>query len=430
MSRRTRWHYAAWSALCTFSADMSSHMRSPLCSMSRCWTKTSSTRLRSAHHTLLYPPMEHSLTPLEYISYCCTIFSTVLIAYASFAWLRRPSKRTRVRPNYAFSASTRIRRQGPTILEFAARVPPGNGAEPTVVRVFRKSMQTNDVKVKDEGSERTKYDHAITRAEDGAPLDPLHMFALHAAIMDSGPRNSQRAESHPRQKASGSSMIARASLPPPATGRSSSTPPTATRATLRTSSRSSSCAPPSSLPLEHTTSVSHRSEQPTPNYQSTSMTRSTSRQSTPGPKKVTRSTSRQSTPGPKKHVRIMVPTDRDGDLLVLEKRRRVIRDTNSSLFTEWFETESQEPLIAPPQLHPSCNVKIGDLYLNSSDDEVHVWIRTTDGDADEGEPEYWKAITVGYVRDDGRRLTLTATLKVPSWVGKSWGSKRMAAQSR
>lgn len=74
---------------------------------------------------------------LETVSYCCTIISIALVLYASAVWFKRPS--IQLKPNYAFSASTRIRHRGPTVLPFAARVPPGDGTVPTALRTFTMS---------------------------------------------------------------------------------------------------------------------------------------------------------------------------------------------------------------------------------------------------------------------------------------------------
>lgn len=48
--------------------------------------------------------------------------------------------------DYAFSASTKIRRRGPTILHFAAKIPPGNDVQPTIAQNF--NVQGRDVQSK------------------------------------------------------------------------------------------------------------------------------------------------------------------------------------------------------------------------------------------------------------------------------------------
>lgn len=54
--------------------------------------------------------------------------------YMSFCSTRRA--RHQARPNYAFTASTKVSRRTPTVLQFSARVPPGAGATPTIVQSF------------------------------------------------------------------------------------------------------------------------------------------------------------------------------------------------------------------------------------------------------------------------------------------------------
>lgn len=105
---------------------------------------------------------------------------------------------------------------------------------------------------------------------------------------------------------------------------------------------------------------------------------------------------------------------------------RAIRDTakdDRPLSTEWFETEAQQPIVSPPRLHSSCNVKLGDLFLHYHGSETQIWLRISGSHGD----DCWVPIDIGHVREDGRRLTLTPKMQVPSWVGKSWGSKRMSA---
>ena len=111
----------------------------------------------------------------------------------------------------------------------------------------------------------------------------------------------------------------------------------------------------------------------------------------------------------------------------LERKKQVIRDTakhlDQTLFTTWFETQSDETLIEPPSLHPDCKVTLGDLFLHLHADGAQIWLRVQDNDS---KPS-WKAIDVGYEREDGCHLTLTPKMQVLSWVGKSWGDKCILA---
>lgn len=97
------------------------------------------------------------------------------------------------------------------------------------------------------------------------------------------------------------------------------------------------------------------------------------------------------------------------------------------MFTYWFETSSSKPIDSPPLLHRTCRLEVGDLFLHRSPGSVQIWLRM--GDEEDDEEDEWEEIEEGYERSvDGRRLTLTPTRQMPSWVGGDWGSRRVAAR--
>lgn len=70
----------------------------------------------------------------EYLPHICVAISTVLALYLTYlcGWRGR----SQLKPNYAFSASTKVRRRPPTVLQFSARVPLGVPTTPSVLRTF------------------------------------------------------------------------------------------------------------------------------------------------------------------------------------------------------------------------------------------------------------------------------------------------------
>ena len=90
-------------------------------------------------------------------------------------------------------------------------------------------------------------------------------------------------------------------------------------------------------------------------------------------------------------------------------------------YTSWFDTESSHPISVPPPLHPSCGLQQGDLFLHRTPIEQQLWLRVSD----EEHGETWKPVGPGYEREDGRKLTITPKMKIPSWVGRDWGARRV-----
>ncbi|KAI0364224.1 hypothetical protein BV20DRAFT_1057371 [Pilatotrama ljubarskyi] len=86
--------------------------------------------------------------------------------------------------------------------------------------------------------------------------------------------------------------------------------------------------------------------------------------------------------------------------------------------TSWFEAEeiSDELIDSPPDLTGESDLEIGDLFYHRTPSEFQLWLWTTGRDNDDDGAPFWKPVTAGYARADGRRLTVTPALRKPSWV--------------
>lgn len=63
----------------------------------------------------------------------------------------------------------------------------------------------------------------------------------------------------------------------------------------------------------------------------------------------------------------------------------------------------------------SPRLRVGDLYCHFSPSREQVWIRALDA---HGQP-LWQEIYLGYKREDGRRLVLTDSWRLPSWISEN-----------
>lgn len=115
-------------------------------------------------------------------------------------------------------------------------------------------------------------------------------------------------------------------------------------------------------------------------------------------------------------------------LLELHIHSRVIRDSGKDgspkQYTEWFETQSDTAILVPPKLHKQSGVEAGDLFLHRYPGTEQLWLRVLDDDTG---GDVWKAVDIGYEREDGRKLTITPSTRKPSWVSSAWGARRISA---
>lgn len=85
---------------------------------------------------------------------------------------------------------------------------------------------------------------------------------------------------------------------------------------------------------------------------------------------------------------------------------------------------SERPLTIPPPLHPTCGVQRGDIFFHTFPGGFQFWFRMRREDTG---ADTWESVELGYVREDGRKLTITRKSKRPSWVGGDWGVRRVSA---
>ena len=73
-----------------------------------------------------------------------------------------------------------------------------------------------------------------------------------------------------------------------------------------------------------------------------------------------------------------------------------------------------EPIVMPPDLTGVDSEKplaIGDLFYYRTSGGYKLWLWSVL----DGKP-FWKPVKYGYIREDGRRLIVTPSTHVPSWV--------------
>ncbi|KAJ8463410.1 hypothetical protein ONZ51_g10283 [Trametes cubensis] len=80
--------------------------------------------------------------------------------------------------------------------------------------------------------------------------------------------------------------------------------------------------------------------------------------------------------------------------------------------TGWFQSQSDSPITAPPDFSTSPDVRVGDIFCHKTPTSCQMWLWV----AGTGTPSYWGPIPLGHRRGDGRRLTLTKSMREPSWV--------------
>ena len=84
--------------------------------------------------------------------------------------------------------------------------------------------------------------------------------------------------------------------------------------------------------------------------------------------------------------------------------------------TYWWTTESDAPIVEPPDLRIRSEFQIGDLFMHRSPGKVQLWLSEQDSS---GAP-HWKRVYIGYEREDGRRLSFTEVKKELSWLEPHW----------
>ncbi|KAI0375841.1 hypothetical protein BV20DRAFT_976327 [Pilatotrama ljubarskyi] len=86
----------------------------------------------------------------------------------------------------------------------------------------------------------------------------------------------------------------------------------------------------------------------------------------------------------------------------------------------YFKSEASHLMTSPPDASECRRLQVGDVFVhaakgfNPPKHQVWLWTPSDDGSA------YWRPIALGYVRDDGKRLNLSAQKKDPSWVTEKY----------
>lgn len=70
---------------------------------------------------------------------------------------------------------------------------------------------------------------------------------------------------------------------------------------------------------------------------------------------------------------------------------------------------------SPVDLAHDAALSLGDLYYHRTPAQYQLWLWTMGQDG-----PWWKPVTWGHVREDGKRLIVTKLSKWPSWVSESY----------
>ncbi|CDO77463.1 hypothetical protein BN946_scf184881.g6 [Trametes cinnabarina] len=105
--------------------------------------------------------------------------------------------------------------------------------------------------------------------------------------------------------------------------------------------------------------------------------------------------------------------------LTAKPRKKQGEERNMTVVsTTWYEAEEiGEGLIeTPPDLTAEMAPQEGDLFYHwtALDYQLWLWTKAADGNL------FWKPVQDGFTRQDGRRLTLTKVMKMPTWVSAEW----------
>ncbi|KAI0752995.1 hypothetical protein C8Q80DRAFT_1118244 [Daedaleopsis nitida] len=109
-------------------------------------------------------------------------------------------------------------------------------------------------------------------------------------------------------------------------------------------------------------------------------------------------------------------------LVRMVNQRPDTQDPSQIVKTYWFEVRGQSVVQQPPNFVQD-DVEIGEIlyHRNMAEGRLsQLWIWVDD----RGTGPYWKPVTVGYRRQDGRRLSLSEKRKTPSWVHADYFTRR------
>ncbi|KAI0822492.1 hypothetical protein BC628DRAFT_1421693 [Trametes gibbosa] len=178
-----------------------------------------------------------------------------------------------------------------------------------------------------------------------------------------------------------------------------------------------------------TTERSLRQDQQTPRVVQTSLTRVTgsgtiaessrAASSLPGPQSASTRTTRAPPKAQKKKPSADAPRVRVS-FPALERHFRTFRnfsgvlcDDGEPIGTGWFRSDSSLEVVAPPDVSAFSKIHRGDIYYHRAPTGPQLWLLVRDATAG---PLRWKAVALGYRREDGRKLSLTKGNLDPTWT--------------
>ncbi|KAI0089956.1 hypothetical protein BDY19DRAFT_992898 [Irpex rosettiformis] len=104
-------------------------------------------------------------------------------------------------------------------------------------------------------------------------------------------------------------------------------------------------------------------------------------------------------------------------------------DTNLSLVRHsskpnnfWFESSSMEPIPSPPDLSSRPDLQLGDIFYHKCPSGPQLWIWKCQSGSSVAR---WHPVSVGYEREDGKKLHLTPINERPQWISSDWHARQM-----
>ncbi|TFK80424.1 hypothetical protein K466DRAFT_605348 [Polyporus arcularius HHB13444] len=314
----------------------------------------------------------------------------VLLLFCLFWRNRRPSDGvTTGATGYKFSASTGIRREKTTYLEFAAPSPPNleRHSRPAILEIFDCSTTVRSRLVaRDTSAPSTvrSADQAIANPADPStrPSKPSHVYPPNYATKSQSNLNVFRIEAAPGEIHQSSSTVGDSAT---------RTAPPVTRIIRSSSGLSDVDSPligPSRLDVDPLASSLPRLDVDPPPA----------------------GTSRQ-------HVVARRPAGK-------AKTPRYNRQEKT--YGDWAGSEGLEPIAAPPLFANESEICLGDVYRHSTPDDCQLWLRVLG----ENGP-YWLPVPLGHEREDHRFLSVTQQKQEPSWITSyEWCLKCIRAVKR
>ncbi|RPD74266.1 hypothetical protein L226DRAFT_571707 [Lentinus tigrinus ALCF2SS1-7] len=332
----------------------------------------------------------------------CAVVGLGGVLYIYF-WLRR-QRWSRLRsPRFVFSATTTVRAHRTTNLELAIPRPPGfhNSVQPTIVRHFNPARVRSPVSDDNPKAELVEDASMALMAKD--PEDPDQLEMVDATVARSP--TPVVPEQQPRKRVKTRTLVIH---PIPASQSSASE-------LARGASPGLEAGPSRpAVASRHGGEDRHYEAPPSP---LTDLSSDSDDASTDA--RINVHARRVASPG-------RMQADKARPILVLprkEYKRPDTEDPTQLVVTHYFQTKGPMPIPEPPHFVQDQRF-IGDLFYhrNTVDpDHSQLWLWIDD----ELGPR-WKYVHIGYVREDGRRLSLTEKRRTPSWIRRGYYNRRDA----